>query len=67
VGVNRNSSAAEAGLAVGDVILQINRHKIENVASAIQEIERAKKAGNKNVAILAAKGNDNLFILLELQ
>jgi serine protease Do len=67
VGVNRNSPAADAGLVVGDVILQINRHKIENVSAALQEIERAKKAGSKNIAILAAKGSDNLFILLELQ
>ncbi len=67
VSVNRNSSAAEVGLSPGDVISQINRHKIESVSDASEEIQNAKKSGNKNIAILASKGNDNLFILLELQ
>ncbi len=65
--VNRGSSAAEAGLRPGDVIMQINRTKIENMKSVTTEIENAKKAGNKDIAILINRAGSSRFIVIELE
>jgi len=64
--VNRNSSAAESGLLPGDVIMQINRTKVENMVDAGKEIERAKKAANKDIALLINRGGTSRFIIIEL-
>jgi serine protease Do len=66
-GVNRGSIAAEAGLLPGDVVMQVNRMKIENAAQAIKEIESAKKAGNKDIAFLINRAGSSRFITLELE
>ncbi|MDF3047640.1 MAG: serine protease [Candidatus Midichloriaceae bacterium] len=66
VAVNRNSSAAEVGLLPGDVIMQINRTKVENMADAGKEIEKAKKAGSKDIAFLINRGGTSRFVIIEL-
>lgn len=64
-GVSRNSPAGDAGLKAGDVILQVNRSKIESAAQCSKEIEAAKKTGAKNVVLLVQRGAASLFIVIE--
>lgn len=66
-GITRGSLAAEAGLMPGDVIMQINRTKVENSKAASKEIERVKKAGNKDIAILINRSGSSSFVLIDLE
>lgn len=66
-GINRGSSAGEAGLMAGDVIMQINRTKIETAQAASKEIQNAKKAGNKDLAILINRAGSSRFFVIELE
>ncbi len=66
-GISRGSLAADAGLAPGDVVMQVNRVKIAKAAQAIKEIDSAKKAGNKDIAFLINRAGSSRFIVLELE
>jgi serine protease Do len=61
--VQPQSSAAEAGLRRGDVILEVNRKRITN-ASAFEQIINQAKAGD-NLLLLLRRGTNNLFLALK--
>ena len=42
VNVDQDSNAAEAGLRLGDVILEIDRHPVANANAAVELSEKAK-------------------------
>ena len=59
--VDPEGAAADAGLAVGDVILEIDRKPIASVADFQQAVRSAK---DKNFLFLVHRGESNLFLAL---
>ena len=61
--VKRGSAAEEAGLRSGDVITEINRQPIKNLADYNRELTRSEKA--KSVLLLVRRGQSSLFLALK--
>src|SRR5688500_4764912 len=61
--VQPQSTAAEAGLRRGDVILEVNRKQIANVDSFQKTINEAKP--DTNILFLVRRGDNNLFLALK--
>ena len=61
--VKRGSAAEEAGLRSGDVITEINRQPIKNMADYNRELTRHEKA--KSVLLLVRRGQSSLFLALK--
>ncbi len=61
--VKRGSAAEEAGLRSGDVITEINRQPIKNLADYNRELTRNEKA--KSVLLLVRRGPSSLFLALK--
>jgi serine protease Do len=61
--VKRGSAAEEAGLRSGDVITEINRQPIKNLADYNRELTRNEKA--KSVLLLVRRGQSSLFLALK--
>jgi serine protease Do len=61
--VKRASAAEEAGLRSGDVITEINRQPIKNLADYNRELTRSEKA--KSVLLLVRRGQSSLFLALK--
>ena len=60
--VQEGSAAAEAGLRQGDVIQEVNRRPVTNVA----EFQRAvRQAGRQPVLLLVNRGGDTLYVVVE--
>jgi serine protease Do len=56
------SRAAEAGLARGDVIQEVNREPVTNVAAFDRAVRRA---GDQPVLLLVNRGGRTLFIVVD--
>ncbi|MGE5217185.1 MAG: DegQ family serine endoprotease [Chloroflexota bacterium] len=61
--VNPGSAADEAGLRSGDVITQINRRPVKNMADYNREISRNEKG--KAVLFLVQRGQSSMFLALK--
>jgi len=61
--VKPGSSADEAGLRAGDVIIEVNRQTVKNLADYNREIARNDKA--KSVLFLVRRGQSSLFLALK--
>jgi serine protease Do len=61
--VQPGSAAEEAGLRSGDVIAEINRRPVKNLADYKQEMARNDKA--KSVLFLVRRGQKSLFLALK--
>jgi serine protease Do len=61
--VNPGSAADEAGLRSGDVITQVNRSSVKNLADYNREISRIEKG--KPVLFLVQRGQSSLFLALK--
>ena len=61
--VKRGSAAEESGLRSGDVITEINRQPIKNLADYNRELTRSEKA--KSVLLLVRRGQSSLFLALK--
>ncbi len=59
------SEAAEKGLAVGDVIVEINKQRLTDPAKAPGLIADALKGGHPSVLLLVNRGGDVRFIALK--
>jgi serine protease Do len=59
--VSPDSSAAEAGLARGDVVVEVNRHAVHNT----QEFQQAMSHSNGSNLLLVHRGNQVLYIAVE--
>ena len=57
------SAGEEAGLRSGDVVVEINRQPIKNLADYNREIARNDKA--KSVLFLVRRGQSSLFLALK--
>ena len=61
--VKPGSSADDAGLRSGDVITQINRRPVKNLADYIREMARSEKG--KSVLMLVRRGDASVFLALK--
>jgi len=61
--VKRGSAAEEAGLRSGDVITEINRQPVKNLADYNRELTRSDKA--KSALLLVRRGQSSLFLALK--
>lgn len=61
--VKSGGAADEAGLRPGDVIVEINREPVKNLADYRRELARNEKA--KAVLLLVRRGQSNLFLALK--
>jgi serine protease Do len=61
--VRAGSAADEAGLRAGDVIAQINRRPVKNLAEYNREVARNEKG--KSVLFLVRRGQSSLFLALK--
>jgi len=61
--VKPGSAAEEAGLQSGDVIVEINRQAVKNLADYNREIARNEKG--KSVLFLVRRGQNSLFLALK--
>lgn len=61
VGVQQNSKGTELGLRAGDVILEVNRQKMNSIA----DWNRAMDAKGKALGLLVSRGGQALFISTE--
>jgi serine protease Do len=61
--VEPGSSAADAGLRRGDVILEVNRHPVTNLETYSARLKE-RKAG-KSVLLLVRRGNNTVFLALK--
>ena len=61
--VTPGSNAEEAGLRSGDVITEINRQPVKNLADYKRELARNEKA--KSVLFLVRRGQNSLFLALK--
>jgi S1-C subfamily serine protease len=62
-GVQPGSAAARAGVQDGDVILEVNRHKVTSVKEAQAEAQKTQD----NLLLLLRRGESSLYAALEAQ
>jgi len=63
--VDPGSIAAVAGVQAGDVILAVNRHKIDSLADLRAARQRARV--KEKALLLLQRGNTNLYVVLPLE
>jgi serine protease Do len=61
--VKAGSAAEEAGLRSGDLITQINRRPVKNLADYNRELAASDKG--KSVLFLVRRGQSSLFLALK--
>ena len=61
--MDATGNAARAGLAVGDVILQVNRRKVESAADAGRELQKVRAGGT--ALMLIWRKNQEIFLTLK--
>jgi len=61
--VKPGSAAEESGLRAGDVILEVNRKPVKNLADYNREVARNDKV--KSVLFLVRRGQNSLFLALK--
>ena len=61
--MDASGNAARAGLNVGDVILQVNRRKVESAADASRELQKVRSGGT--ALILIWRKNQEIFLTLK--
>jgi len=60
--VDRNSPAANAGIAPGDVIVEVNRHKVNNVSQVTRELQTVQTG--QPAFILVWRDGNNVFVTM---
>lgn len=66
VKVDPNGSAANKGIAPGDVIVEAGQDKVTSAAQIEAKVRAAKKAGRKSVLLLVKRKEDLRFIALKI-
>ncbi|MCK4945269.1 MAG: DegQ family serine endoprotease [Alphaproteobacteria bacterium] len=65
--VKRDSVAADKGLEIGDVIVEVDQHSVSTPKEASDKISAAQKAGRSSVLFFIARGEDMRFVALKLK
>ncbi len=65
--VNRNTTASDVGVRVGDVIIRFNKTKVEKVEDLDKAVKDAKSAGAKNGVMLVSRSGSNQFVVIDLE
>ncbi len=63
--ITPGSSAAEVGILRGDIILEINREKVENVAQYKKALQAAKE--KKSILLLIKRGQNTRFVVIDFK
>jgi serine protease Do len=63
--VEPESAAAEAGILRGDIILEINREKVEKVAQYIKALQAAQE--KKSILLLIQRDQNTRFVVIETE
>jgi serine protease Do len=64
--VAQNSAAAEKGLRVGDVIVEVTQQEVKSPQQITAKVAEAKKQGRKSVLLLVDHGGDLHFVVLKI-
>lgn len=64
--VDQDSDAAEKGLRVGDLILEVNSQKVARPADVDKAVQAAKKLGRKAVLVTIKRGENRRFVAVQL-
>jgi serine protease Do len=65
--VDPQSTAAESGIARGDIILEANRKTLSSVKEFENALEEAKKSGRKNIFLLVTRNNEPRFTAVRIE
>jgi S1-C subfamily serine protease len=63
--VEPESTAAKAGILRGDIILEINREKVEKVAQYIKALQAAQE--KKSILLLIQRDQNTRFVVIETE
>ena len=63
--IQSGSSAGEAGIQRGDIILEINRNKIENIADYKKALQESQE--KNNILLLIKRDKSTRFVVIELK
>ena len=66
VQVEPNSDAAQKGLAPGDIIVEVDQHKVNSQSEFTAQIEKLIAQGNSSYLILVKRDGDLRFVALPL-
>ena len=67
VDIDRDSEAAERGLRVGDVILEIGKEKAKSVSKAKDAVKKAKENNRSAILMLLSRAGEKLFQALPIE
>jgi len=65
--VTARGAAAERGIAVGDMIVEIDQQESGTPENVAQKVAEAKKAGRSSVLLFVARKEDRRFVALKLK
>jgi len=65
--VEPGSQAAEKGVSVGDVVVEINQQKADTPKEATDIIHKAESGGRSSVLLLLSRGGDVRFVALRIK
>ena len=65
--VDGAGSAAQEGIRPGDVILEVGQEEVRSVADVLDKVEKAKKAGRRQVLILVEGQSGSRFVVLRVK
>jgi serine protease Do len=64
--VAHDSPAAEKGMRVGDVIVEVTQQEVKTPQQIATKIDEARKQGHKSVLLLVEHGGDLHFVVLKI-
>ena len=62
--ISRDSAAAEAGIQRGDIILEVNRERVENITQYRKALQAAEE--KKNILLLIQRDQHTRFVVIEV-
>lgn len=65
--VSPTGAAAERGIAVGDVIIEVDQKEINSPADALAQVAAAQKAGKTSVLLFISRRDDRRFVAVKLE
>jgi serine protease Do len=64
--VKPGSAAADSGIAVGDVIIEVDQKEVVTPEAAKAQVDALVKAGKGSVLVFVSRRDDRRFIALKL-